>query len=97
VGVAPSVAVGTGCGLQRDPTGFEPGDGDAKRWAGDVVEPAWWKKYTELGSPPCSPQTPILRSGRVARPRSVPILTSSSTPSMSRVSNGLIPKMPISR
>ena len=29
-----------------------------------------WQKNTEAGSPPCSPQMPSLRSGRVLRPRS---------------------------
>ncbi len=32
------------------------------------------------GSPPCSPQIPTLRYGLVSRPRSMPILTSSPTP-----------------
>ena len=31
------------------------------------------KKWIDAGSPPCSPQMPILRSGRVLRPRSTPI------------------------
>ena len=38
------------------------------------------KNAIDFGSPPCSPQIPVLRSGFAARPRSVPILTSSPTP-----------------
>ena len=30
--------------------------------------PASWKKATEAGSPPCSPQTPSLMEGRTALP-----------------------------
>src|SRR5450759_1570713 len=34
--------------------------------------PARWKKSIESGSPPCSPQTPVLRPGLVMRPFSSP-------------------------
>src|SRR5438094_8599322 len=33
------------------------------------VMPTLWQNSTDEGSPPCSPQMPILRSGRVRRPR----------------------------
>src|SRR2546422_4598781 len=34
------------------------------------VMPTLWQNSTDEGSPPCSPQMPILRSGRARRPRS---------------------------
>jgi len=46
------------------------------------------QKAIEAGSPPCSPQMPILIPARVERPRSAAILTSSPTPSRSMVANG---------
>ena len=45
--------------------------------------PTWWQNSTDDGSPPCSPQIPTLRSGRVLRPRSIAILTNWPTPSRS--------------
>ena len=55
---------------ERGLGGGEAGDRHAVGRAGDVVEPARSQNATEAGSPPCSPQMPSLRSGRVARPRS---------------------------
>ena len=45
------------------------------------VMPTLWQNSTDDGSPPCSPQMPTLRSGRVRRPRSMPIRINSPTPS----------------
>ena len=52
------------------------------------------RRAIDSGSPPCSPHTPTLRSGRVARPRATPRRTSSPTPSASTVSNGLAGQQP---
>ena len=49
------------------------------------------------GLPPCSPQTPTFRPGRVLRPSRVAMSTSRPTPSMSRLSNGETVKTPLSR
>ncbi len=42
--------------------------------------PTLWQNFTLVASPPCSPQIPTLRSGRVERPFSMAILTSIPTP-----------------
>jgi hypothetical protein len=47
--------------------GGEAGDRHAVRRARHVVEPTRWQKSIELGSPPCSPQMPILRPARTFR------------------------------
>ena len=47
----------------------EAGDGNAERRAGNVVEADLVaERRSTVGSPPCSPQMPTLRSGRVLRP-----------------------------
>ena len=46
----------------------QPRDRNPVRRAGHVVEPDLWQNAIERGSPPCSPQMPILRSGRAPRP-----------------------------
>ena len=46
------------------------------------------RSATEAGSPPCSPQMPSFRSGRVARPRSTASSTSSPTPAWSSSGTG---------
>jgi len=48
-----------------------------------------WKKWTDSGSPPCSPQMPSLSSGLRSRPTHAASLTSQPTPGESIVSNGL--------
>ena len=50
--------------------------------------PEWWKKSIESGSPPCSPQTPSLRSGLALRPSHAPMRSICPTPGVSIVSNG---------
>ena len=62
--------------------GREARERHAERRARDVVEAEAWQKATERGSPPCSPQMPIFRSGFAARPRSTAIRISSPTPSL---------------
>jgi hypothetical protein len=69
-----------GLPAQRRLRGGEASDRDAERGARDVVETRCSQKAIEAWSPPCSPQTPSLRSGRVAR-RAAAIVTSSPTPS----------------
>jgi hypothetical protein len=59
--------------------------------------PVRWKKWMDPGSPPSSPQTPVLRSGQVLRPSVVAMSMSRPTPSTSRVSNGETVKTPLSR
>ena len=56
--------------------------------------PTRWQNFTDSGSPPCSPQMPTFRFGRVMRPRSVPIFTSCPTPSWSRTAKGSCLKIP---
>ena len=56
-----------------------------------------WQNSTDEGSPPCSPQIPIFRSGRTRRPRSMPMRISSPTPSWSSTENGSWGKSPLSR
>ena len=61
--------------------GLEPGDrarGTASRRR-SRARPRW-KKCTLSGSPPCSPQTPILRPGVAARPSSTEMRTSRPMP-----------------
>src|ERR1017187_4101395 len=51
----------------------------------------------EEGSPPCSPQIPILMVGRVLRPFSTAILSNCPTPSRSSTANGSCFRIPSSR
>ena len=50
--------------------------------------PTLWQNFTLSGSPPCSPQIPILRFGFTARPLVMPMRISSPMPSWSMVWNG---------
>src|SRR5271155_1944249 len=59
--------------------------------------PTSWQNLTDSGSPPCSPQIPTSRFGRVFRPRSMPIFTSSPTPTWSIAANGSCFRIPSSR
>ena len=80
-----------------------PGRRRAGRWGPGTASssrsrsPASANTAIDSGSPPCSPHTPILSEGRVARPRVTPRRTSSPTPSASTVSNGLCLRRPFSR
>jgi hypothetical protein len=65
----------------RRATGTRNGEQDT------LSRPAWWKKCTESGSPPCSPQNPITRPGRAARPFLTASSMSCPTPSRSIDSN----------
>ena len=58
------------------------------------ASPALWKKSIDAGSPPCSPQIPIFRSGRAARPSSTAVSTSFPTPSLSSDWKGSALRMP---
>ena len=74
----------------------EPCHRHAERRARHVVQPDRSQLWIDSGSPPCSPQMPILRSGRVARPFSTAVLHQLPTTSSSSVWNGLAGRMPSS-
>jgi hypothetical protein len=42
--------------------------------------PISWQKWTDFGSPPCSPQMPVFTSRRVEQPPSTPIFINLPTP-----------------
>ena len=50
--------------------------------------PTLWAKRTLVGSPACSPHMLRCSAGRVARPRSAAMRTSSPTPDRSRMEKG---------
>src|SRR5438132_1261313 len=70
------------CAAARRATGTRYVDGDT------YVRPTSWQKAIDDGSPPCSPQIPILRSGRVLRPRSMAMRIIAPTPSRSSTWKG---------
>ena len=60
-------------GGQHGLGGGQPGHGHPEGGAAHVVEPGLVEDgRSTRGSPPCSPQTPTLSEGLVARPRAVP-------------------------